>query len=573
MSTATVSKFSIQDFLRQESEKDLLRFSTAGSVDDGKSTLIGRLLYDTQSVYEDQVRSIEGKGTTAPGQIDFALLTDGLRAEREQGITIDVAYRYFSTSRRKFIIADTPGHEQYTRNMATGASTADAAVVLIDATKGVLPQSRRHAFIASLLRVSHAIVAVNKMDLAGYSQEVFSEIQEDFTAVLGQISADTGTVVRTQFIPVSALAGDNVVHRSSAMNWYMGPSLLEALESLPASQGAQGLPFRFPVQRVVRPDHMFRGFAGQVASGKVSVGDQIVVLPSGTMAIVKRIVTWDGDLTEATAPLSVTLVLDREVDISRGDVISEAPNPASLAHHVTASVVWMDAKPLKLNHRYLVKHASHTVPAFVTAIDHRTNISTLEHEDAETLEMNHIGQVQLNLLRPIAFDPYLENRSTGSLILIDPQTNGTIAAGMIRNGEKVAPAGQFEEDDWGPVTAGERQSRWGHRGAFLELTGPAVVLDAVERSLFSVGAVTSRLDADADDFLLHPEMLDAIVKLQTNSGILSLIVHETESETLLARTEDGQLEVETDELQHVVAAVHQLLYNSGIFIASERANL
>ena len=573
MSTAEVAKFSIHDFLRQESEKDLLRFSTAGSVDDGKSTLIGRLLYDTQSVYEDQVRSIEGKGTTAPGQIDFALLTDGLRAEREQGITIDVAYRYFSTSKRKFIIADTPGHEQYTRNMATGASTADAAVVLIDATKGVLPQSRRHAFIASLLRVSHVIVAVNKMDLAGYSEETFKSIQKDFTGVLGQIATDTGTAVKAIFIPVSALAGDNVVHRSVTMAWYTGPSLLDALESLPPAQGAQGLPFRFPVQRVVRPDHTFRGFAGQIASGKVKVNDEIVVLPSGTTATIKRIVTWDGDLQEATAPLSVTLVLDREVDISRGDVISEAPRPASLAHHVTTAVVWMDAKPLQLNHRYLVKHASHTVPAFVTAIDHRTNITTLEHEEATTLEMNHIGQVQLNLLRPIAFDAYAENRGTGALILIDPLSNGTVAAGMIRSGEKVAPHGQFEEDDWGRVTAGERQSRWGHRGAFLELTGPEILIDAVERSLFTIGAVTSRLKADNDDFLLHPDLLNAIVRLQSASGILSLLVHETEGDTLLARTDSDQIEVDVTEVQHVVAAVHQLLYKSGIFISPERANL
>jgi sulfate adenylyltransferase subunit 1 len=573
MTTATASPFSIQDFLRQESQKDLLRFSTAGSVDDGKSTLIGRLLYDTQSVYEDQIRSIEGKGTTAPGQIDFALLTDGLRAEREQGITIDVAYRYFSTSKRKFIIADTPGHEQYTRNMATGASTADAAVVLIDATKGVLPQSRRHAFIASLLRVNHVIVAVNKMDLADYSEQVFQAIQKDFTNVLGQIAADTGTAVNLVFIPVSALAGDNVVHRSKTMNWYSGPSLLESLESLPPSIGAQGLPFRFPVQRVVRPDHTFRGFAGQIASGRVSAGDEVVVLPSGTKATVKRIVTWDGDMAEATAPLSVTLVLDREVDISRGDVISEAQKSAALAHHLTVSMVWMDAKPLQLNHRYLVKHASHTVPALVTAVDHRTNIATLAHEDAETLEMNHIGQVKLNLLRPIAFDPYLENRGTGSLILIDPLTNGTVAAGMIRAGEVAAPGSQFEEDDWGPVTAGERQSRWGHRGAFVELTGPQVLIDAVERSLFSIGAVTGRLEADNDDFLLHPGLLDAIVRLQTEAGMLSLIVHETEADSLLARTESDQIEVEATEPQHAVAAVHQLLYRSGIFISSERANI
>ncbi len=311
MSTLATPVFSISEFLDQEREKDLLRFSTAGSVDDGKSTLIGRLLYDTQSVYEDQVRSIEGKGTTAPGQIDFALLTDGLRAEREQGITIDVAYRYFSTAKRKFIIADTPGHEQYTRNMATGASTADASVVLIDAGKGVLVQSRRHAYIASLLRVRHVIVAVNKMDLIGYDEQAFRAIERDFRQVLEQIAADTGNPVEVTFVPVSALAGDNVVHRSSAMPWYDGPSLLELLESLPPSHQSHTAPFRFPVQRVLRPDHTFRGFSGQIASGTIRPGDAITVLPSGGTANVERIVTWDGDLDEAFAPLSVTLVLDR----------------------------------------------------------------------------------------------------------------------------------------------------------------------------------------------------------------------------------------------------------------------
>src|SRR5438270_2606984 len=283
MSTLATPVFSISEFLDQEREKDLLRFSTAGSVDDGKSTLIGRLLYDTQSVYEDQVRSIEGKGTTAPGQIDFALLTDGLRAEREQGITIDVAYRYFSTAKRKFIIADTPGHEQYTRNMATGASTADASVVLIDAGKGVLVQSRRHAYIASLLRVRHIIVAVNKMDLIDYDEQAFRAIERDFRQVLEQIAADTGNPVEASFVPVSALKGDNVVHRtgreSGAMPWYDGPSLLELLESLPPTHQLHSGAFRFPVQRVLRPDHTFRGFSGQIASGTIRPGDAVTVLP------------------------------------------------------------------------------------------------------------------------------------------------------------------------------------------------------------------------------------------------------------------------------------------------------
>src|SRR5664279_1458124 len=431
MATLTPPVFSIDEFLQLEREKDLLRFSTAGSVDDGKSTLIGRLLYDTQSVYEDQVRSIEGKGTTAPGQIDFALLTDGLRAEREQGITIDVAYRYFSTARRKFIIADTPGHEQYTRNMATGASTADAAVVLIDASKGVLIQSRRHAYIASLLRVRNILVAVNKMDLIGYSEDAFRAIEGDFQLVLEQIATDTGNPVEATFVPVSALAGDNIVHRSPAMPWYAGPSLLELLESLPSSHDARTEPFRFPVQRVLRPDHTFRGFAGQIGSGTVRPGDTITVLPSGRSAQVRRIVTWDGDLEQARAPLSVTLVLDRELDISRGDLIVSAQTPATVAKNLTAAVVWMDQRPLELNRRYLIKHTSQTVPAFISSLEHRTDIGTLRHEPASTLEMNGIGVVNLNLLRPVALDSYARNRSTGAFILIDPDTNSTVAAGMI----------------------------------------------------------------------------------------------------------------------------------------------
>jgi len=430
MATTAISPFSIEEFLAQERTKDLLRFSTAGSVDDGKSTLIGRLLYDTQSVYEDQVRSIEGKGTTAPGQIDFALLTDGLRAEREQGITIDVAYRYFSTARRKFIIADTPGHEQYTRNMATGASTADAAVVLIDASKGVLIQSRRHAYIASLLRVQHVLVAVNKMDLIGYDEARFRAIERDFKLVLNQIASDTGNPVESIFVPVSALAGDNIVHRSNAMPWYRGPSLLELLESAPTSLDTRADAFRFPVQRVLRPDHTFRGFAGQIASGTVRPGDTITALPSGRSAQVARIVTWDGDLDEARAPLSVTLVLNKELDISRGDLIVSATAPATVAKNVKAALVWMDQRPLERSRRYLLKHTSQTVPAFVTSIEHRTDIGSLSREPAETLRMNDIGVATLTLLRPIAVDLYGENRSTSAFILIDAETNATVAAGQ-----------------------------------------------------------------------------------------------------------------------------------------------
>ncbi|MDR3386863.1 MAG: GTP-binding protein, partial [Rudaea sp.] len=443
------------------------------------------MLYDTQSVYEDQVKSIEGKGTTAPGQIDFALLTDGLRAEREQGITIDVAYRYFSTARRKFIIADTPGHEQYTRNMATGASTADAAIVLIDASKGVLIQSRRHAYIASLLRVRHVLVAVNKMDLIGYNEATFRAIETDFRAVLEQIAADTGTPVEAHFVPVSALKGDNVVRRagraSGAMPWYEGPSLLELLEALPSAQDARKTPFRFPVQRVLRPDHTFRGFAGQIASGTVRRGDEIAVFPSGRTAKIERIVTFDDDLEEAIAPLSVTLVLDRELDISRGDLIAGIAATPVVTSSVKVSLVWMDQRPLDLNRRYLLKHTSHTAPVFVSSIDHRVDLSAFKHEPALTLRMNDIGAVSLHLLRPIAVDLYRDNRGTGALILIDPETNATVAAGMVSAAQGQAAAGEEDEAAaWGRVTAGEREARWRHRGGVLELSGPAELIDAIE---------------------------------------------------------------------------------------------
>jgi len=566
MATLTATPFSVGEYLAEEREKDLLRFSTAGSVDDGKSTLIGRLLYDTQSVYEDQVRSIEGKGTTAPGQIDFALLTDGLRAEREQGITIDVAYRYFATPRRKFIIADTPGHEQYTRNMATGASTADAAVVLIDASKGVLIQSRRHAYIASLLRVRHVIVAVNKMDLIGYDETAFRAIEADFTAVLGQIAEDTGSPVEAIFVPVSALAGDNIVHRSIAMPWYDGPSLLELLESLPSSLDTRSAPFRFPVQRVLRPDHTFRGFAGQIASGTVAPGDKITVLPSGRSAEVARIVTFNGELAEAYAPLSVTLVLDRELDISRGDLIVSTQAPATVARHLKAALVWMDSRPLQRNRRYLFKHTSQTVPAFVSAIEHRTNIATLAHEAASTLEMNAIGVVNIDLLRPIALDLYGENRSTGAFILIDAETNSTVAAGMI------TAASAAVATTSGPVTAEERAARWGHRGGVLELTGPVELIDRIERSLFARGAITARIDADAAPFAIHPGMVEVLVASKVLAGMIALVVNLTGGETLTARAEGEEITLDASDSTKAIAAVHELLGRSGILVSTGNAD-
>ncbi len=492
----TASVFDVEGYLAGERAKDLLRFSTAGSVDDGKSTLIGRLLYDTQSVYEDQVRAIRGKGTTPPGVLDLALLTDGLRAEREQGITIDVAYRYFATARRRFIIADTPGHEQYTRNMATGASTADAAIVLVDARKGVLRQSRRHAAIAALLGVPQVIVAVNKMDLVDWSDGAFEQVRTqfgEFLARLGRMHPEISQSV-LHFVPISALGGDNVVHRSSAMPWYTGPTLLEHLEALPSSAfGDAAAPFRFWVQRVARPYPEFRGFAGQIAAGTIRPGAEVQVLPSGRRSRIARIVTFDGDLPSAATPLSVTLTLEDEIDISRGDLLVAAAKPAAVASHFTASLVWMSASPLELGRRYLLKQGSRTVQAYVCALRGRMELA--EEQDEEdgqvktTLGLNGIGLAELETLLPLALDTYRANRHTGSFILIDADTNGTVAAGM------VCVIGGNSAGQAGPVSPAERSARWRHRGARLETTGSEALADALERALFDRGAAVLRLHA------------------------------------------------------------------------------
>ncbi|MGE0702716.1 MAG: sulfate adenylyltransferase subunit 1 [Vicinamibacterales bacterium] len=384
----------------------LLRICTAGSVDDGKSTLIGRLLYDSRSVYEDQLLSVEqaSKNRTA-GPIDFSLFTDGLKAEREQGITIDVAYRYFATARRKFILADTPGHEQYTRNMATGASTAEVAILLVDARHGVRVQSRRHAQIARLLGINDFVVAVNKMDLIAFDRRVFDEISDEFATILDG--------ARVHPIPLSALDGDNVITRSPRTPWFDGQSLLEYLETVEVDRSVVAKPFRFPVQLVVRPTHEFRGYAGQIVSGTVKVGDTITVWPSGRTTRVKRIVTWDGDLDVARAPMSVTLTLEDEVDVSRGDLIAIGQPHVGQRFH--ADIVWMDERPLDPARVYLLKHTSRTVTA---EVDH-------------SLQLNQIGAVMVKTTRPVMFDRYVENRGTGSFILIDPATNFTAGAGMI----------------------------------------------------------------------------------------------------------------------------------------------
>jgi sulfate adenylyltransferase large subunit len=469
--------FEIEQFLEEERQKDLLRFTTAGSVDDGKSTLIGRLLYDSRNVYEDQVRSVtKASVNRSAGPIDFSLLTDGLRAEREQGITIDVAYRYFATARRKFIVADTPGHEQYTRNMATGASTADLAIILIDARKGVLPQSRRHTFIASLLGIRRLVVAVNKMDLVDYSEAVFNAIRAEFLE--WHAHAD-----QCYFLPLSALAGDNVVERSPNMPWFDGPSLLEYLETVETGVQAAAIrqPFRFPVQRVIRPNQDFRGYAGQISSGTVRPGDEVRALPSGRQTRVKSIATFDGDLNAACAPMSVTLTLQDELDLSRGDMLAQADRPLGAAAHLEARLVWLNQTPLDLSRRYLLKHTTQLVSARVTA-PRRIDVHTLASEPVATLSMNDVATVEIETSKPLFFDPYEINRATGSLVLIDVETNATVAAGMI-----VRAVAAHATRSAGPVTPAERRARFGHRPAAI-FTGPRESLAAlIERRLFDRG--------------------------------------------------------------------------------------
>jgi len=463
----------------------LLRFSTAGSVDDGKSTLIGRLLYDNQSVFEDQLASVKkSKVNRSSGPIDFSLLTDGLRAEREQGITIDVAYRYFSTPRRKFIIADTPGHEQYTRNMATGASTADAAVVLIDATKGVLRQSRRHAYIASLLGVQYIIAAVNKMDLVDYSREVFERLSADFNDLAAHLN------VRNVYpIPVSALEGDNVVHRSSRMPWFEGSPLLEYLETIPVNDAASFGPLRFPVQYVVRPDATFRGFAGRLASGVLRPGATVVAMPSGLKTKVKSIVSFDGEKEQAGPGSSVNLTLEDEIDISRGDMLVAEEDLPAVGNEFRGKLVWMHPDKLDVHKNYLLKHTTRSVRARVTRIHFRIDMNTLEKGAAEQLEMNDIAEVEIKSALPLFFDPYKQNRTTGSFILIDPVSNATVAAGIIEHGinwgTALRPAAGAQRR--GRSTKEERHARFGHPAAAVWVNGNAHVAELIERTLFDEG--------------------------------------------------------------------------------------
>jgi sulfate adenylyltransferase subunit 1 len=484
-------------FLEADLHKDLLRFTTAGSVDDGKSTLIGRLLHDAKAVYEDQVASVQkSKINRSGGAFDFSLLTDGLRAEREQGITIDVAYRYFSTARRKFIIADTPGHEQYTRNMATGASTADLAIILVDATKGLLTQTHRHTYIASLLGIRCVVAAINKMDLAGYSEDVFLRLQGDFLSLASHLDISS-----VQCIPISALAGDNVVRSSENMPWYLGQTLLGHLETADFRQTRSLDAVRFPVQYVIRPDSRFRGFAGQLASGTLRPGDELVALPSGQEARVKAIVGFDGDSEEAIAPQSITLQLEKEIDLSRGDMLVSTSHLPAVSRSFSATVVWLHPDPLRVERPLLLKQTTRSVKARVRRIRHRINVNTLQNEAADYLEMNGIAEVEVETSQSLFLDRYVVSRATGSFILIDPFSNATVGAGMVRE-TSLEDFAKEEEANRAPlgvaiseVSAEERQRRQGHKPGIFLIGNRLSLAGSLERTFFDEGFQTVVFDA------------------------------------------------------------------------------
>src|SRR3954449_3180974 len=459
MQAVDLSREDIHAYLARHQKKELLRLLTCGSVDDGKSTLIGRLLHDTKMIYEDQLAAVkrdsEKVGTTGTGEVDLALLTDGLKAEREQGITIDVAYRYFSTDRRKFIIADTPGHEQYTRNMATGASTCQLAIILIDARHGVVTQTRRHSFIVSLLGIRHVIVAINKMDLVGYDREAFDRIKNDYTGFVAKLD-----IPDVQFIPMSALRGDNVVEKSAAMPWYQGPPLLNHLETVHIASDRNLADMRFPVQYVLRPNLNFRGFAGTIASGIVRKGEEVLALPSGKKSRVKSIVTQDGELEEAFSPMAVTVTLEDEIDVSRGDVLVHPGSAPHVSGQVEAMVVWMAEQPFLPGKSYWVKQTTRTVSGEIADLRYAVDVNSLEKRPAAQLAMNEVGHVLLGLTQPLAYDPYKINPATGAFILVDRLTNNTVGAGVILQAQDRGPP----RDHWGgrgddPRAAGRRRRR------------------------------------------------------------------------------------------------------------------
>jgi len=527
----------ISAYLQKHEEKSLLRFITCGSVDDGKSTLIGRLLYDSKMIFEDQLASLEADSKRVGTQgenIDFALLVDGLAAEREQGITIDVAYRFFATDKRKFIVADTPGHEQYTRNMATGASTADVAILMIDARKGILTQTRRHSFITTLLGIRRLVLAVNKMDLVDYNQQVFDDIVDDFHDFADELATD----LEVEAIPMSALAGINITERSNETDWYDGPSLMEYLETVPIGDKRLESPFRMPVQWVNRPNLDFRGFSGQIAAGSVKTGDRIRTLPSGRQSTIARIVTATGDLDEAVAGQSVTLTLADEVDSSRGDVIVSADSPAEVSDQFQVRVLWMSDTPLLPGRRYLLKIGAKTVTATINAPKYGIDVNTLNDVPAKTLELNQIGVTTLSLDQAIAFDPYDENREMGGFILIDRQTNDTVGLGLIDFALRRASNIHWQAIDIDRATLAEQK---GQKPAVLWFTGlsgsgKSTIANALQKRLFALGKHTFILDGDNVRHGLNRDLgftdvdrvenirrVSNVARLMTDAGLITLV--------------------------------------------------
>lgn len=516
-----LDRSSIENLLKQNEKRGLLRFSTAGSVDDGKSTLIGRLLHDSKNIFEDtlaSVRQASSHGETSQ-ELDLALLTDGLKAEREQKITIDVAYRYFSTPKRNFILADTPGHEQYTRNMATGATTADAAIILIDASKGVITQTKRHSFILSLVGVQHIIVAVNKMDLVDYSKEIFETIRDDYFAFATKLG-----ISDLHMVPVSALQGDNVVERSTPMNWYGGEPILELLENLYVGGDRNLIDLRFPVQQVLRPDSQFRGYAGQVSSGVLRQGDEVLVLPSMRKSKIDRIVTFDGDLKEAFTPQSVVLTLQDEIDVSRGDMICPLNNVPRVENEFEAMVIWMSEAPLEPGKLYWIRQTTRSIKARVKTLRYSVDVNTLHRESASQLHLNEIARVTIQTNQALFFDPYERNRSTGSFVLVDPMTHQTLAAGMIldrqpqeqlrstpdHTEEAVAQLRNIKVEK-GEIDRNLREQQLAQKGLTIWLTGlsgsgKSTVAKSVEKSLFENDVKVIRLDGDNLRFGLNKDL-------------------------------------------------------------------
>ena len=526
----------INAYLHSHQHKSLLRFITCGSVDDGKSTLIGRLLYESKMIFEDQLSALEAdskKVGTRGGELDFALLVDGLAAEREQGITIDVAYRFFSTDKRKFIVADTPGHEQYTRNMVTGASTADLAVILIDARKGVLTQTRRHSYIVSLLGIRHVVLAINKMDLVGYSQQRFAEIERDYHAFAEKIQLTDITG-----IPLSAVYGDNIIERGTNTSWYTGPTLMEHLEGVSVDDASHTLPLRMPVQWVNRPNLDFRGFAGRIASGEVRAGDRLKVLPSGRESRVARIVTATGDLQRAVAGQSVTIALSDEIDVSRGDVLVDANSPPQVADQFEATLIGLTEAAILPGRSYLMKLGTKVVTATVNPLKHRVNVNTLEHMAAERLELNDIGVVELQLDQPVVFEDYAKSRELGGFILIDRVTNNTVAAGMLHFALRRSQNVHWQYLD---VSRASRAQMNRQRPCVVWLTGysgagKSTIANLVEKKLFSLGSRTYLLDGDnvrhglnkdlgftEQDRVENIRRVAEVAKLMVDAGLIVLV--------------------------------------------------